>query len=121
MDNNEQLINDEVYPPGVLQLWLENTSAAIFYDRLKSMVMGQDDELKKAAILIYGFLIAMANNRLEKKFHFMIEGSRHLGHPLLEHVRLRCRRPCRGRRERPEPQGPGHHRPQIQEGCLLRL
>lgn len=75
MDNNEERINEEVYPPGVLQLWLENTSAAIFYDRLKSMVMGQDEELKKAAILIYGFLIAMANNRFEKKFHFMIEGS----------------------------------------------
>ena len=75
MDNSEERINEEVYPPGVLQLWLENTSAAIFYDRLKSMVMGQDEELKKAAILIYGFLIAMANNRFEKKFHFMIEGS----------------------------------------------
>ena len=75
MDNNKERINEEVYPPGVLQLWLENTSAAIFYDRLKSMVMGQDEELKKAAILIYGFLIAMANNRFEKKFHFLIEGT----------------------------------------------
>ena len=75
MDNNEEHINEEVYPPGVLQLWLKNTSAAVFYDRLKSVVMGQDDELKKAAILIYGFFIAMANNRFEKKFHFLIEGS----------------------------------------------
>ncbi len=76
MDNNEVIANnEEVFPPSVLRLWLENNSPSIFYDRLKSLVMGQDGALKKAAILIYGFIIAMANNRFEKKFHFLIEGS----------------------------------------------
>ena len=76
MDNNEVITNDEeVFPPNVLRLWLESNSLSVFYDNLKSAVFGQDEALKKAAILIYGFLIAMANNRFDKKFHFLIEGS----------------------------------------------
>ena len=63
MDNNEERINEGVYPHGVLQLWLENTSAAIFYDRLKSMVMGQDDELKKAAMKLLRMVMPVTFSR----------------------------------------------------------
>ena len=64
-----------VYPPRVLREWLERNSLAGFYDTLKRKVWGQDEEIKKAAIMIYGFISAMAGNSFDKKFHFMIEGS----------------------------------------------
>ena len=77
MENNE--ITEEqaesIFPPDILRAWLNNTSASCFYDRLKWKVMGQDEELKKAAILIYGFITAMACGRCEKRFHFLIEGT----------------------------------------------
>ena len=60
-----------IYPPRVLREWLECNSLAGFYENLKRKVWGQDEELKKAAIMIYGFISAMAGNSFDKKFHFM--------------------------------------------------
>lgn len=71
-DNREERT---VYPPRVLREWLDRNSLADFYENLKRKVWGQDEELKKAAIMIYGFISAMAGNAFDKKFHFMIEGS----------------------------------------------
>lgn len=70
-DNSEE---KTVYPPSVLREWLDRNSAADFYDKLKRKVWGQDEELRKAAIMIYGFITAMAHNRFDRKFHFIIEG-----------------------------------------------
>ena len=63
-----------VYPPRVLREWLERNSAADLYEKLRRKVWGQDEELRKAAIMVYGFITAMAYNRFDRKFHFMIEG-----------------------------------------------
>ena len=71
-DNSEM---KTVYPPRVLREWLECNSISGFYENLKRKVWGQDEELKKAAIMIYGFITAMANNAFDRKFHFMIEGA----------------------------------------------
>lgn len=71
-DNSEM---KTVYPPRVLREWLECNSISGFYENLKKKVWGQDEELKKAAIMIYGFITAMANNAFDRKFHFMIEGA----------------------------------------------
>lgn len=49
MDNNEVIMNDEeIFPPNVLRLWLESNSPSVFYDNLKSTVLGQDEALKKS-------------------------------------------------------------------------
>ena len=73
MQNNDEA--KTVYPPRILREWLGNISAADFYEQLKKKVWGQDEELKKAAIMVYGFITAMANNSFDKKFHFLLEGS----------------------------------------------
>lgn len=64
----------ELYPPEVLRDWLDNHSPINLYALLKRRVLGQDDELRKAAILIYGFLSSMANSEFTRPMHFLIEG-----------------------------------------------
>lgn len=70
-DNSE---TGTIYPPRILREWLDQNSLPDFYEKLKRKVWGQDEELRKAAIMIYGFLTAMANNKFDRKFHFLIEG-----------------------------------------------
>lgn len=54
--------------------WLDETSPTEFYNRLTHRVLGQDEELRKASILIYGFLSSLVNHFNRKHPHFLIEG-----------------------------------------------
>lgn len=63
-----------VTPPEVLGYWLKETGPSKLFDRLQAKVLGQDEELRKAAILIHGYLRGIANNQSSTKLHFLIEG-----------------------------------------------
>ena len=62
------------YPPDVLKDWLRKNSPMEFYNSMKYKVFGQDEELRKACILIYGWIKNVLCEPADKKFHFLIEG-----------------------------------------------
>lgn len=64
----------EINPPAVLAAWLAEHSAADLYLSLRRKVLGQDDELRQAAILVYGFLKNSLSGKVDRKYHFLIEG-----------------------------------------------
>jgi len=61
-------------PPEVLEEWIERTTPLQLYEMLKHRVIGQDEELRKAAVMVYGFISAMLNNNFGRNPHFLIEG-----------------------------------------------
>lgn len=67
-------IKPEFHPQVELQRWLRINTPPEIYLKLKGKVLGQDEELRKAAILIYGFIKAMIESRNDMKFHFIVEG-----------------------------------------------
>lgn len=72
--NDTEEKKPNVYPPDVLQRWLNKNKPLDLFLKLRGKVYGQDEELQKAAVLIYGFLQTVYSGRTDPKFHFLIEG-----------------------------------------------
>ena len=92
----EEAEKKAIYPPQILHAWIGGHTPNSFFHQLKSKVLGQDEELKKAAILIYGYIVAMANSAFDRKFHFMIEGSSGCGKSTIVALICKLYDPCEG-------------------------
>lgn len=64
-----------IYPPTVLRAWLSQTQPIDLFVKLRERVFGQDEALRKAAILMYGYVSNLPDGYVYPKFHFLIEGS----------------------------------------------
>ena len=82
-----------IYPPREIDKWMYSNTPMNFYCKLKEKVLGQDQELRKAAILVYGFLSAMVKGDFNTRFHFLIEGSSGCGKSTFANA-LKAIAPC---------------------------
>lgn len=73
-DTETNVSQKKIYPPDELRKWLSENTALNLFLRLRSKVYGQDEELKTAAILVYGYIKTMLSGYVDPKFHFLIEG-----------------------------------------------
>lgn len=73
-DTENSMSQKKIYPPDELQKWLNENTAFNLFLRLRARVFGQDESLKDAAVLIYGYIKTMRSGRVDPKFHFLIEG-----------------------------------------------
>lgn len=74
MELAENKQQEQINPAFDLWRWLDEHNSTGLWNQLKLRVLGQDEELRKAAILIYGFLQSIHHNRPNIKLHFLIEG-----------------------------------------------
>lgn len=66
-------IEDGLTPFASLLEWLKDNSLEVFKNRIKEKVLGQDDEIDKAATLIYAFLSSISKSE-RNDYHFLLEG-----------------------------------------------
>ena len=73
----EEQVNDcvDIIPPMIFREWLRKTSPIDLYNQLCSHVYSQDAEMKKAAVMLHGFITAMARSNFDTRFSLLIEGS----------------------------------------------
>ena len=76
-ENPDEQVKDsvEIIPPMIFREWLRKTSPTDLYNQLCSLVYSQDAEMKKAAVMLHGFITAMARSNFDTKFSMLIEGS----------------------------------------------
>ena len=65
----------EIIPPMIFREWLRKTSPADLYNQLCNFVYSQDSEMRKAAVMLHGFISAMAKSNFDTRFSLLIEGS----------------------------------------------
>lgn len=65
----------EIYPPMIFREWLRSMTPAALYRGLCENVYSQETEMKKAAVMLHGFISAMAQSNFDTRFSLLIEGS----------------------------------------------
>lgn len=73
--NQDITQESEFMPQRELEKWLRQHSAMDVFSKLRERVMGQDEALRKASILVYSFLRNVCICQNDTKYHFMIEGT----------------------------------------------
>lgn len=73
--NQDITQESEFMPQRELEKWLRQHSAMDVFSKLRESVMGQEEALRKASILVYSFLRNVCFCQYDTKYHFMIEGT----------------------------------------------
>lgn len=79
-------LEDDFQPQFALKKWLSSYDAQYIYAKLREQVYGQDEAIRKAAILTYAFLKDVTYTQLGTKCHFIIEGPSGCGKSTFAHA-----------------------------------
>lgn len=72
-----------------VEKWVRSINQEMLFEQLRTKVWGQDQELRKAATLIYAFFRSLVYEE-GRKYHFLIEGSSGCGKSTFAHALKAC-------------------------------